>query len=43
MTVMELIELLGKFDSDMEVEIEASISTGPICNIEEYEEKVIIS
>lgn len=43
MTVMELIELLEKFDPDMEVEIGASISTGPICSIEEYEEKVIIS
>lgn len=43
MTVRELIELLERFDMDMEVEIGASVSTGPICNIEEYEEKVIIS
>lgn len=40
---MELIELLEQFDSDMEVEVGATISTGPICNIEEYEGKVIIS
>lgn len=43
MIVRELIELLEQFDPDMEVEIEASISTGQICSIAKYEEKVIIS